>query len=105
VAQEISRRLASIFLRNAGGVRPLHGASEKFQEDGHWKDMILFYEYFHGDDGSGVGASHQTGWTGVVAKLLQQSVVGAAREAEERQRAAPENNRAESSTLLEGKFI
>jgi len=105
VAQEISRRLASIFLRNAGGVRPVHGASEKFQEDGHWKDMILFYEYFHGDDGSGVGASHQTGWTGVVAKLLQQSVVGAAREAEERQRAAPENNRAESSTLLEGKFI
>jgi len=101
VAQEISRRLASIFLRNAGGVRRVHGVSEKFQQDEHWKDLILFYEYFHGDDGSGVGASHQTGWTGVVAKLLQQSVVGAVREAEERQRAASENNRAESSTLLE----
>jgi hypothetical protein len=73
VAQEISRRLASIFLRNQNGLRPVHGASEKFQHDPHWKNLILFYEYFHGDSGRGVGASHQTGWTGIVAKLLQQS--------------------------------
>ena len=53
--------------------RPVHGASDKFQHDPHWKDLILFFEYFHGDTGSGVGASHQTGWTGLVAKLLQQS--------------------------------
>jgi hypothetical protein len=73
VAQEISRRLAATFLRDASGVRPVHGTAEKFQHDPHWKDLILFYEYFHGDTGRGVGASHQTGWTGVVAKLLQQS--------------------------------
>jgi hypothetical protein len=54
-------------------MRAVHGASDKFQHDPHWKDLILFYEYFHGDNGRGVGASHQTGWTGVVAKLLQQS--------------------------------
>jgi hypothetical protein len=73
VAREISRRLSSIFLRDRGGLRPVHGNSDKFQHDPHWNDLILFYEYFHGDSGRGVGASHQTGWTGVVAKLLQQS--------------------------------
>jgi hypothetical protein len=73
VAQEISRRLSSVFLRDANGSRPVHGAAGKFQDDPHWNDLILFYEYFHGDNGRGVGASHQTGWTGVVAKLLQQS--------------------------------
>jgi hypothetical protein len=73
VAQELSRRLNRIFLRDEQGRRPVHGISEKFQSDPHWQDLILFYEYFHGDDGRGVGASHQTGWTGVVAKLLQQS--------------------------------
>jgi mannosylglycerate hydrolase MGH1-like protein/glycosyl hydrolase family 63 len=73
VAQEISRRLSSVFLRDANGWRPVHGAAGKFQDDPHWKDLILFYEYFHGDNGRGIGASHQTGWTGVVAKLLQQS--------------------------------
>ena len=73
VAQEISRRLAGTFLRDGNGLRPVHGTSEKFQHDPHWKDLIFFYEYFHGDNGRGVGASHQTGWTGVVAKLLQQS--------------------------------
>jgi hypothetical protein len=73
VAEEISRRMGSIFLRDASGSRPVHGTSSKFQNDPHWKDLILFYEYFHGDNGRGVGASHQTGWTGVVAKLLQQS--------------------------------
>jgi hypothetical protein len=71
VAEEIARRLAGIFLRDSTGRRPVHGASQKFQEDPHWRDLILFYEYFHGDSGSGVGASHQTGWTGIVARLMQ----------------------------------
>jgi hypothetical protein len=70
VAKEISRRLSSIFLRDASGRRPVHGGSAKFQNDPHWRDLILFYEYFHGDNGAGVGANHQTGWTGLVAVLL-----------------------------------
>ncbi|HYH86576.1 MAG TPA: hypothetical protein VEX60_14080 [Pyrinomonadaceae bacterium] len=73
VAAEISRRLSHIFLRDGEGRRPVHGGAQKFQSDSHWRDLLLFYEYFHGDDGSGLGASHQTGWTGLVAKLLQQS--------------------------------
>jgi hypothetical protein len=73
VAAELSRRLSRIFLRDAEGRRPVFGSSEKFQNDPHWRDLILFHEYFNGDDGSAVGASHQTGWTGLVAKLLQQS--------------------------------
>jgi hypothetical protein len=72
VAGEISRRLTHTFLRGPDGRRPVHGANGIFN-DPHWRDLTLFYEYFHGDDGSGVGASHQTGWTGLVAKLLQQS--------------------------------
>jgi len=70
VAEEISRRLASIFLRNKDGRRPVYGGTRKFQEDPHWRDLILFYEYFHGDNGAGLGASHQTGWTGIVARLM-----------------------------------
>jgi hypothetical protein len=73
VAAELSRRLTRIFLRGADGRRPVHGGAEKFQRDPHWRDLILFYEYFHGDNGAGIGAAHQTGWTGLVAKLLQQS--------------------------------
>jgi len=73
IAAELSRRLARLFLRDAHGRRPVHGAARLFQEDPHWRDLLLFYEYFHGDTGAGVGASHQTGWTGLVAKLLQQS--------------------------------
>ena len=73
VATDISRRLARIFQRDSEGRRPVHGGVEKFQSDPHWKDWVLFYEYFHGDNGAGIGASHQTGWTGLVAKLLQQS--------------------------------
>jgi hypothetical protein len=72
VADELSRRLTSVFLRGNDGRRPVHGADERFQTDPHWRDLILFHEYFHGDTGRGVGASHQTGWTGLVAKLLQQ---------------------------------
>jgi hypothetical protein len=70
VAEEISRRLASIFLRDKNGRRPVYGGAAKFQDDPHWRDLILFYEYFHGDNGAGLGASHQTGWTGIVARLL-----------------------------------
>jgi hypothetical protein len=70
VAQEISRRLISIFLRDADGHRPVYGGADKFQRDPHWRDLILFYEYFHGDNGAGVGASHQTGWTGVIARMM-----------------------------------
>ncbi|MGH7387975.1 MAG: MGH1-like glycoside hydrolase domain-containing protein [Candidatus Rokuibacteriota bacterium] len=73
VATELSRRLTRIFLRGPDDRRPVHGGFETFQKDPHWKDLILFYEYFHGDEGAGIGASHQTGWTGLVAKLLQQS--------------------------------
>ena len=71
VAQEISNRLKKIFLRDQSGRRPVYGGSEKFQTDPHWKDYVLFYEYFHGDNGAGLGASHQTGWTGLVAKLIE----------------------------------
>jgi len=73
VATEISRRLTRPFLRGPEGKRPVHGSTAKFQTDPHWRDLILFYEYFHGDNGAGIGASHQTGWTGLVTKLLQQS--------------------------------
>ena len=66
----MSRRLAGTFLRDANGRRPVYGGTAKFQEDPHWRDLILFYEYFHGDNGAGLGASHQTGWTGLVAPLL-----------------------------------
>ena len=71
VAQELSRRLAGTFLRDGDGRRPVYGATRLFQEDPHWRDLILFYEYFHGDNGAGLGASHQTGWTGLVARLIQ----------------------------------
>lgn len=73
VAADLSRRLTRIFLRDASGRRPVYGGTERFQQDPHWRDLILFYEYFHGDNGAGIGASHQTGWTALVAKLLQQN--------------------------------
>ena len=71
VAKDIADRLTNIFLRDERGRRPVYGGTEKFQSDPHWRDYILFHEYFHGDNGAGLGASHQTGWTGVVAKLIQ----------------------------------
>jgi len=71
VSTELAHRLIRIFKRNDDGVRPVYGASEKFQKDPNWRDLILFYEYFHGDNGAGIGASHQTGWTGLVARLIQ----------------------------------
>ena len=70
VAKEIGRRLSSIFLRDESGRRPVYGGTSKFQEDPYWKDYILFYEYFHGENGAGIGASHQTGWTGLIARNL-----------------------------------
>jgi hypothetical protein len=70
VAEELARRLGAIFLLDERGRRPVFGGTPKFQEDPHWSDHILFYEYFHGDNGAGLGASHQTGWTGVVARLM-----------------------------------
>src|ERR1700734_2939316 len=73
VAAELSRRLTNIFLRDERGRRPLYGDLESFQDDPNWRDLLLFYEYFNGDTGAGLGASHQTGWTGLVTKLLQQS--------------------------------
>ena len=73
VAGELSRRMTHIFLRDETGRRPVFGGAEKFQQDPHWRDYVLFYEYFHGDNGAGIGASHQTGWTALVAKLIQQS--------------------------------
>lgn len=73
VAAELSRRLSHLFLRGEDNRRPVYGGMEKFQTDPHWRDLLLFHEYFHGDSGAGMGASHQTGWTGLVAKLLQQS--------------------------------
>ncbi len=73
VADEIANRLVRMFLRDASGHRPIYGGSEKFQQDPHWRDLILFYEYFHGDNGAGLGASHQTGWTGLITRLIHQT--------------------------------
>jgi hypothetical protein len=70
VAKEIGRRLSSTFLRDDNGKRPVYGGIKKFQDDPHWRDYILFHEYFHGDNGAGLGASHQTGWTGLIARIL-----------------------------------
>jgi hypothetical protein len=72
MAQQLADRLIRIFTRDASGRRPVHGGTRKFQEDPHWRDYLLFYEYFHGDNGAGLGASHQTGWTGLVASLLDE---------------------------------
>jgi hypothetical protein len=71
IAEEIARRLTKIFLRDNSGRRPVYGGIEKFQNDPYWRDHILFHEYFHGDNGAGLGASHQTGWTGLVASTIQ----------------------------------
>jgi hypothetical protein len=71
VSKEIKDRLTGIFLRDKNGRRPVYGGAEKFQSDPHWRDHLLFYEYFHGDNGAGLGASHQTGWTGLVAKMIE----------------------------------
>jgi hypothetical protein len=71
VARELARRMASIFLRDEHGRRPVYGGIDKFQNDPHWRDYLLFHEYFHGDNGAGLGASHQTGWTGLIGTLIE----------------------------------
>jgi hypothetical protein len=71
VAEEIVRRLTSIFVRDQSRRRPVYGGTEKFQRDANWRDYVLFYEYFQGDNGAGLGASHQTGWTALVASLIR----------------------------------
>jgi hypothetical protein len=76
VSIELERRLTRIFLRDERGLRPVYGAAEGFQNDPRWRDLVIFFEYFNGDSGTGLGASHQTGWTGLVAKLIQQSGSG-----------------------------
>jgi hypothetical protein len=70
VAEELSRRLGTIFLKDKDGKRPVNGGEKKIQQDPHWNDCVQFYEYFHGDNGSGLGANHQTGWTGVIARAM-----------------------------------
>jgi hypothetical protein len=72
-ARRLSCRLSHLFVRDDTGARPVHDGDGRYRDDAHWRDLVLFYEYFHGDTGAGLGASHQTGWTGLVAKLLQQS--------------------------------
>ena len=72
IAGEIAERMIRIFLRGADGRRPVYGGIRKFQEDPHWRDYILFHEYFHGDNGAGIGASHQTGWSALVASLIDE---------------------------------
>jgi hypothetical protein len=71
IAKELGERVIRLFQQDEQGRRPSHGAATRFQEDPHWRDLVLFYEYFHGDNGAGVGASHQTGWTGLVARFIQ----------------------------------
>jgi hypothetical protein len=71
VANELSRRLSALFLPGTNGRRPCHGEERRYAEDPHWRDLVLFYEYFHGDTGRGCGASHQTGWTALVSRLLE----------------------------------
>jgi hypothetical protein len=75
VAKELGERLCRIFLRDPSGRRPVYGAAHKFKDDPHWRDLVLFYEYFHGDTGAGIGANHQTGWTGCVARIIQANAV------------------------------
>ena len=75
VARELGERLCRIFLRDAAGSRPVYGAAHRFKDDPHWRELVLFYEYFHGDTGAGIGASHQTGWTGCVARIIQMNAL------------------------------
>jgi hypothetical protein len=72
VAEDLANRMIRIFTRDTNGRRPVYGSIRKFQEDPHWRDLILFHEYFDGDTGAGLGASHQTGWTGLVASLIDE---------------------------------
>jgi hypothetical protein len=81
VADELRARLASIFLPDATGRRPCHGTEPRYTEDPHWKDLVLFYEYFHGDNGRGIGAAHQTGWTALAARCVEDAAQARAKAA------------------------
>ena len=72
MAEEIGNRMINLFKRHPDGKRPIHGDAKTFRDDPHWRDYLLFYEYFHGDNGAGLGASHQTGWTGLIANLIHE---------------------------------
>ena len=96
VAQEISRRLASLFLPDEHGARPCNGGDARFAEDPNWRELVLFHEYFHGDNGRGVGASHQTGWTALVVRCLE-DLAGMRR----REGVSGEKSDAESAEWLE----
>jgi hypothetical protein len=98
VAEELSRRLSSIFLKDDKGRRAVYGTAGKFQEDPHWRDLVLFYEYFHGDSGQGVGASHQTGWTGVVARAMHLFATTTSEQVQELGKAAGVTERAPRKT-------
>jgi hypothetical protein len=102
VAEEISRRLASIFLRDKDGRRPVYGATRKFQDDPHWRDLLLFYEYFHGDNGAGLGASHQTGWTGLIARAMHLFATSSAEEFLELGKRAAVSEAGAQTTVLAG---
>ena len=82
VSTDLTHRLTRIFLRDADGRRPVFGASDTFQQDPGWRDCLQFFEYFHGDDGRGLGASHQTGWTGLIANLMQECAAAGCAEGE-----------------------
>jgi len=88
VAEEIGRRLTNVFVRGEDGRRPVYGSTAKFQDDPHWRDYVLFYEYFHGDNGAGIGASHQTGWTGIIARIMHLFATSTSQEALELGKAA-----------------
>ena len=107
VAREIANRLTRIFLRDASGRRPVYGGTQKFQADPLWKDYLLFYEYFHGDNCASLGASHQTGWTGIVAKLIElfgrldaQQLLAAGKEGFVSSRNTPEQRHADVAGIL-----
>ena len=104
VAEEIARRLASIFTRDATGRRPVNGGARKFQEDPHWRDLIQFYEYFHGDNGAGLGASHQTGWTGIIARTLHLFATTTAKGALAQGKLAPERAAAAAAAAAAGRL-
>ncbi len=92
-------QLAGIFLRDASGKRPVFGDAEKFQNDPHWRDYIYFYEYFHGDNGEGLGASHQTGWTGLAARFVQALHMDSQQTLQSGTRLVPKQEAAESKTV------
>jgi hypothetical protein len=99
VATEISRRLAGIFLRDASGKRPVFGDVDKFQNAPHWRDYIYFHEYFHGDNGEGLGASHQTGWTGLAARFVQALHMDPQQTLQSGARPVPKQEAAKSKTV------